>query len=230
MNFRITGNVLCFMYYYTPVALTSDSARGSRGQRGPHCTEDVVLKATRAQGDARHEIAAGEGGHLSPSPHLSGMVRRLSKGKAIWANISRTDKKAGGGVVGWGSGMCKNLGVERRLSLKKRLEGWQESSKRVVYGQKSQHNKSYTTCWSLDYVLFARFPCSRVMDPGIIHPGSRRVQLMAFAVYIVRSAWVTSKGFGPPSFSVGSRFWCLLSLYLQLITHMLRYNEKWWFI
>ena len=52
--------------------------------------------------------------------------------------------------------MCKNLGVERRLSLMKRLEEWQESSKRVVYGQKSQCNKSYTTCWSLDYVLFAR--------------------------------------------------------------------------
>ena len=75
-----------------------------------------------------------------------------------------------------------------------------------VHGRKSQHNKSYTTCSSLDSVLFVRFPCSRVVDPGIIHPGSRRVQLMAFAAYIVRSAQVKSEGFGPPRFSVGSRF------------------------
>ena len=28
--------------------------------------------------------------------------------------------------------MCKNSGVERTLSLKRRLEGWQESRKRVL--------------------------------------------------------------------------------------------------
>ena len=54
--------------------------------------------------------------------------------------------------------MCKNLGVERRLSLKKRLEGWQESSKRVLCmdGNDSltsplRHGRVWVMCYLQDF-------------------------------------------------------------------------------
>lgn len=72
------------------------TVRGAlEGQRGVCCAKKVVLRATRAQGDARHRTVAGEVGS-----HLSGILRRLSKGRGIRANISRTDKKVGGGITG----------------------------------------------------------------------------------------------------------------------------------
>lgn len=153
-------------------------------QRGIHCPEEVVLEATRAQGGVRHKT-------VGTCPHLSGMERRLSKGKAIWANISRTDKKAGGGIVGWGSGMCKNLGVERRLSLKKRLEGWQESSKRVLCmdGNDSltnpiRHGRVWVLCYLQDFHAvewWTQVSYTQVQGESNSWPLQS----------IVRSAWVT---------------------------------------
>lgn len=60
------------------------------------------------------------------------MLRRISKGKGISVNISRTDKKARC-VLKAEALICTEIqGLKWRPSLKRRLERWQKSSKRVL--------------------------------------------------------------------------------------------------
>lgn len=73
-------------------AFRSDTAWDSEFQRETHSTNEIEEEASRGQSDAYHERVSGVG---VTCPRLSGVSRRLPKGRGIWVNISRTDKKAG---------------------------------------------------------------------------------------------------------------------------------------
>lgn len=97
--------------------------------------------------------------------------------------------------------MCRSPDIETDAKCKeRRLEGWQESSKTVMCVDRNHIIKGATVHvreFRLS-ILFARLLGSRVMDPDNTYPGLKRVQVMAFAVYNVRSTQVTSQGLGPP--------------------------------